>query len=344
MARHHHRHVSVEAPEGWDVHTLVSFCGPVLTHKYVAPPLPNISMMWETMREGDTFRLHVDRKLAGLGKRVANLEVGGSSVVAVSGRTAEQVRYRWTSPVIGKVDETMTLVPPEPLGGQQPQTSGESGGAVALFTAAASPDAADETNARLVDLLRTVRFGGPPQPFDAKARYHDARVSFEPPPGWFDSSILTLNGPEPDPAWIFLVMDRLQDETLRVCAGARLAALARRDPRIEVLSSHAIQVAGRTAIETRFRRPASATRGAEGGEGELSQSLVLVDRAEGSDEIVRFDLVAPAALAAQADQALERVLTSVHFGVPAPQRPPVAPFSRGLSEAPPSMPMPGRQR
>jgi hypothetical protein len=304
VARTQLRHISLQPPEGWEAHIMLAFCGPEPTHPYAAPPLPNITLNWEALGKGETFRTHVDRDITSLGRRIPDLQISGRAAVVVGGRNAEQVRYLWTSPRNGKVDEALVLVPPE---GDARE--------VALLTVAASPSQAEESHAAFAALLQTVRFG-PKLPADAPTRYRALDLSFDPPPGWYDATIVTFNEAKADGAWIFMTMDWLRkDQTLRVHASARLAVLAAGGAPMDVLATNDIKVGGRAAVETRVRRPSSPK------EGPLEQSFVVVDRGPSSDEIVRFDLVVPAADAKVAQARLAELLASVEFETTPPPEP-----------------------
>jgi hypothetical protein len=296
--------------------------------------LPSLTAMTEPLAEGDTLVSHVDRKVAEMSPRVANLEIlmGTRSLDDIEGRPMEQLCLRWmTATALGKLEETVVLIGPP---------RGEAG-RVTVFTMTTRPDGTSLVARPVLDtVVKSVRFG-PSSASPGPRRCEVDGVSFEPPRGWDDATVTTFSGDGSPAPSILATLERMRPgDTLRMHTDRKIARLGHGADMMVLEETQPSEVGGRAALESRFLWRSK--------DDVMEQVLVLVDSAEDLErQITLLNLTAPFEEEgeSQARAIFATLLTTVEFAKPPSppaSRPPAMPVPQEL--APFVFPMPGSPR
>ncbi len=339
MASFEHRRVSFEVPPDWSTVIVASFHEPA-PDGGMPPRVPNIAMMAEPLEPDETLRVHVDRKVAALAKKVAKLDVRETKRTdELEGRPVEHLTLRWMSPVFGTLEESLVLIGP---GGSPMSPASEPRRWATIFTLTARADGVIAPPRPVFDrVLASVRFGPLLRPVPPHVVQDEALgVSFEAPAGWIDESLVTFHGHGAPAPNIVMTFERLRPgDALRVHADRKLSRLGKRARGMEILATRPSEVGGRPAVETRF--------GWQGRQGVVEQTLVLIDPADDPEaQVILFNLTTPPARAAQSRRLFEALLAGVRFARPPGLGPPrIAVAEPSSVKAPPTLvPMPGSPR
>ena len=182
---------------------------------------------------------------------------------------------------------------------------------------------------------------------DLPERFSKANVSFVPPAGWTDASLVMFIAPGPPPVPnITMSRDPMRPgDTLRAHADHKLLRLARTVPGFDILESGAMHVGGRPAIFFR----STYLRGEE----RFEETSIMIDPSQDADRrAILFSAVAPADVAEAVRPLIASFLDSVCFddgpelhahSSPRPMPVPPEPSRTGPGSdgAIPMIPMPG---
>ena len=169
--------IGFRAPYGWAEKTIVALTSPDATEGAVRA---NIVLTEQTMREGDSLRVHVERQLTQLGRDLDTFDLLEDSETTVGGRRAFRVRFVWLGH-FAPVEQTTVYVEPS-----EPEED------VHVITLTASPDERGEyAREEFRRFVASVQFedaeGDEPSPDNGSgvkaSGALDARVSDFPMPG-----------------------------------------------------------------------------------------------------------------------------------------------------------------
>jgi hypothetical protein len=153
MNRRFDHGTSFEVPHDWSERTIVAFTAPERGDDPSRGAGPNLVVMRDMLREGETLRTHASRRLLQLGKQLNKFDLLEMRQIEVGGRAAIQIRFAWLSN-LGALEESLTMVEREDERGRT------------ITTFATSALSADAQAARTVfeRILGSVAFDGPVAP------------------------------------------------------------------------------------------------------------------------------------------------------------------------------------
>ncbi len=111
MPRYQDADVSFEVPPTWEDRTVVAFVAPPSPIDGEEGLAPNILLMRERLRRGDTLQAHADRSTEELNDTLAEFKVLLQRERVVGGRPAFERRFTWLS-AGGPLEQTMLNLDP----------------------------------------------------------------------------------------------------------------------------------------------------------------------------------------------------------------------------------------
>ncbi len=156
--RHRQLDASFLPPAGWIDRTVFAFRQPGF-EELGTPPTMTVSH--ELLREVESFRRFVDRKLVWLAKNVTAFELLETTEATLGGRKTTCLRFRFATPAAEgeRLEQVMVMTDPEGF----PERS------VTILAVAAPVELLPDAEVAFAQLLQSLSFGGPAEPERAGA-------------------------------------------------------------------------------------------------------------------------------------------------------------------------------